>query len=40
VSPVRLAHVPVGHLVHDDAPDEFARVVIPFLSADGETPTP
>jgi len=34
------ATVPVGHLVHDDAPDEFARLVIPFLSADGETPTP
>ena len=34
------ATVPVGHLVHDDAPDDFARLVIPFLSADGEPPTP
>ena len=23
--------IPVGHLIHEDAPEEFARVVVPFL---------
>ncbi|MGH3759933.1 alpha/beta fold hydrolase [Actinophytocola sp.] len=32
--------IPVGHLVHTDAPDEFARAVLPFLSADGEPESP
>ncbi len=37
-----VATIPAGHLVHTDAPDEFARVVIGFLSgsADGEPATP
>jgi pimeloyl-ACP methyl ester carboxylesterase len=26
-----MATIPVGHLVHEDAPDEFARLVLPFL---------
>lgn len=32
--------IPVGHLIHETAPAEFARAVIPFLSADGEPRTP
>jgi pimeloyl-ACP methyl ester carboxylesterase len=26
-----MATIPVGHLVHEQAPDEFARLVLPFL---------
>jgi 3-oxoadipate enol-lactonase len=32
--------IPVGHLIHETAPDAFADAVIPFLSADGEPGTP
>lgn len=32
--------IPVGHLIHLDAPGEFADVVIPFLSAHGEPAMP
>jgi pimeloyl-ACP methyl ester carboxylesterase len=32
--------IPVGHLIHEAAPAEFARVVVAFLSADGEPGTP
>jgi pimeloyl-ACP methyl ester carboxylesterase len=34
-----VATIPVGHLIHDDAPEDFARVVLAFLSADGEPAT-
>ena len=32
--------IPVGHLIHADAPGAFADVVVPFLSADGEPAMP